>query len=40
MRLNVFSWNVLSDAYFTADDYPTYNKFYFDSDRKREQVLK
>ena len=40
MMLNVFSWNVLSDAYFTADDYPTYNKFYFDSDRKREQVLK
>jgi len=39
MRLNVFSWNVLSDAYFTPEDYPTYEKSYFDSERKQEQVL-
>lgn len=39
MILNVFSWNVLSNRFFTSKDYPTYNPLYFDSDRKREQVL-
>ena len=39
MEIKVFTWNVLSSAYFTADDYPEYDEEIFDIERKTKQVL-
>ena len=38
-KLKVFTWNILSEAFFTPDDYPTYDPMIFDGDRKELQVL-
>ena len=38
-EVKVFSWNVLSSAYFTAEDYPEYDEKIFDVERKTKQVL-
>jgi 2',5'-phosphodiesterase len=39
MEVKVFTWNVLSSAYFTAEDYPEYDKEIFDIERKTKQIL-
>jgi hypothetical protein len=39
-NITVFSWNVLSNSFFTCDDYPSYNRTIFDSNRKIQQILK
>lgn len=39
MDVKVFSWNVLSSAYFRSEEYPEYDAEIFDVERKTRQVL-
>ena len=39
LSVKLFTWNVLSESFFTPADYPTYDPSFFDADRKRKQVL-
>ncbi len=39
MEVKVFTWNVLSESFFNAESYPTYDPNFFDSERKTKQVL-
>lgn len=39
MEVKVFTWNVLSSAFFKPEEYPTYDEKYFDDSRRRSQIL-
>ncbi len=39
MEIKVFTWNVLSGAFFKSSDYPSYHPEIFNIDRKTTQVL-
>lgn len=39
LSIKLFTWNVLTESFFTPDDYPTYDAKFFDPERKRKQVI-